>query len=455
MLLAAAFSPLSGADGCGVPANLWSAADIGRGGTSGGIGEGTGGSKILCGPGVRQACAERGRHAAAGSDAAPPPAKGATITGASPPLLPVGAASATDATAKATVDAAPQIPSGLSVAPLLGPKDIPPSSAPDVVGAFRFLCSAGQLSYDDPIVYPRQPGKAHLHQFFGNLGADAHSTYESLRTTGESSCQNALNRSAYWMPAMLDGKGNVVRPDFVSIYYKRRPASDPVCKKEGKACVGIPRGLRFIFGWDQTRPAVAQPENAVHTGFKCVEGWEAVTPTAKDMTEPMKICKPGQHIYASLSSPQCWNGIDLDTADHRSHLAEPRDRGINGQPKCPASHPLIIPQFTMTVAYRIEEGDEPTRWELSSDQMLPAALRRPGASFHSDYFEAWEDDIRLRWEAACIDKMLNCSDGDLGDGQIMARGPHFPKPKVSPRLVPIPPVTDAGDGHGPHGPARE
>lgn len=341
-----------------------------------------------------------------------------------------------------------QVPSGLQIPPMLNPKDIPPSAAPDVVGAFRFLCSAGQIIYDDPIVYPGRPGAAHLHQFFGNLAADAHSTYESLRTRGESTCQNEMNRSAYWMPAMLDGKGHVVRPDFVSIYYKRRPASDPACKTEGKGCMGIPRGLRFIFGWDQTRPAERQPENAVYTGFKCVQGWEPVTPTSKDMVDPMKVCKPGQQLYASLSSPPCWNGVDLDTADHRSHLADKRrDRSTNWQVQCPATHPYIIPQFTMTVAFSIEPGDEPSRWELSSDQMLPPGLRRAGASFHSDYFEAWEDDIRARWEAGCIDRLLNCSDGDLGDGQIMARGKYYPNKRAEPRLVPVPPQRAEAAAH--------
>lgn len=414
-----------------------------------GIGpNGNGAWTLICDQRGPQGCAaEPNRLAARSGRKVPRSAVGTMIVPAA--RRSVGAASA-------KVDATKPVSSGLKNSALLVPKDIPPSSAPDVVGAFRFLCSAGQLSYDDPIVYPGEPGKAHLHQYFGNLAADAHSTYESLRTTGESSCQNELNRSAYWMPAMLDGKGNVVRPDFVSIYYKRRPASDPACRTEGKGCVGIPRGLRFVFGWDQTRPAARQPENATYTGFKCVEGWDPVTPTAKDLVEPMKVCKPGQRIFASLASPQCWNGVDLDTPDHRSHLADTRgDGGRSGQVRCPATHPYIIPQFTMTVAYSIEAGDDPTRWELSSDHMLPPALRRPGASFHSDYFEAWEDDIRLRWEAACIDQMLNCSDGDLGDGQIMARGKYYPKAKISPRLVPVPPVGGRDLGHERHEVAAE
>ena len=126
--------------------------------------------------------------------------------------------------------------------------------APDDVGAFRFICGAGQILADDPIMYPGQAGKSHLHQFYGNLSANASSTFKSLRTIGRTTCGSApLNRSAYWMPAMLDGKGHVVQPDYVSIYYKRRPITDPRVSDlsnpqfEGRA-IALPNGLRFIFG---------------------------------------------------------------------------------------------------------------------------------------------------------------------------------------------------------------
>ncbi|MEA3058359.1 MAG: hypothetical protein QOF34_1174, partial [Sphingomonadales bacterium] len=147
----------------------------------------------------------------------------------------------------------------LGLQPMSGTGAIPPSAAPDVVGAFRFICTAGQVLPDDPIVYPGQPGKSHLHQFYGNETADASSTYASLRARGTSTCNHGpfpANRSAYWMPAVLDGAGNVVKPAFVAIYYKRRPADDPKCslssgdsRAEGN-CVPIPNGIKFIFGYD-------------------------------------------------------------------------------------------------------------------------------------------------------------------------------------------------------------
>ena len=36
------------------------------------------------------------------------------------------------------------------------------------------------MAFDDPIVYPREPGKSHLHTFFGNTGANAFSTAASI-----------------------------------------------------------------------------------------------------------------------------------------------------------------------------------------------------------------------------------------------------------------------------------
>ncbi len=37
-------------------------------------------------------------------------------------------------------------------------------------GAIRVSCHANHFNFDDPIVYPGQSGKAHLHMFFGNGG---------------------------------------------------------------------------------------------------------------------------------------------------------------------------------------------------------------------------------------------------------------------------------------------
>lgn len=65
-------------------------------------------------------------------------------------------------------------------------------------GQFRTFCQFSHLSYDDPIIFPGQPGKSHLHMFFGNTDTNANSTIKSIINTGGSTCDGGpLNRTSY------------------------------------------------------------------------------------------------------------------------------------------------------------------------------------------------------------------------------------------------------------------
>ena len=313
---------------------------------------------------------------------------------------------------------------------------LPNSAAPDVNGAFRFVCTAGQLLRDDPIVYPGQPGKSHLHQFYGNTAANASSTYSSLRKTGQSTCMSPLNRSAYWMPAMMDGKGNAVRPDHIQIYYKRRPKSDPKCSltsgdraAEGN-CVDLPNGLKFVFGYDMVTNKA--PSGAAY--YNC-KGTGSDPGHYATIVEAAGKCVSGGQIGAVIKAPNCWDGKNLDSSNHRDHVAyHVRDpnTGINA---CPTTHPYVIPAFTLQAWYSIEPGDDLRLWKLSSDDMRPDLPH--GATFHADFFMAWDPTIKQMWHDNCINQMLHCSDGDLGNGKKMKQFAGFSW-FASPRLVAAP-----------------
>ena len=79
-------------------------------------------------------------------------------------------------------------------------------------------------------------------------------------------------------------------------------------------------------------------------------------------------------------------------------------------------------EVTLTFSWSVLEGDKPTEWRFSSDIM---AGKPAGSTFHADYMEAWDPATRLAWEAACIDKLLNCSDGTMGDGRKWKRPATF------------------------------
>lgn len=338
-------------------------------------------------------------------------------------------------TATATADLAGLAPvaSGLDLAGLLQPSwgtgAIPGPEAPGVEGAFRFNCAPSHLSYDDEIVYPGQPGKAHLHQWFGNDRADAYSTYASLRTTGGSSCNSAGNRSAYDMPAMLHPSGKVVQPDYIFVYYKRAPAGSIYCRPPyAKACLPLPRGLRYVFGYNMQNPKKSDPAGG--RWFNC-DGPGAIAGHFATLAEAAKGCPAGARIGAMVVSPPCWDGKHLDSADHRSHMAFPAQDGY-GHNACPSTHPYLLPFFEPGAWYT-NDGTA-ADWRLSSDMAgMPG-----GASLHSDWFGAWEDGLLARWTANCIDKALSCSGGDLGDGHQLKTAAGYDYPHGRP-LLDVPP----------------
>lgn len=398
---------------------------------------GCGGGGASSGEAVTTAVVPIVSAAAATPSPTPTPAPAPTPTPAPTPDM----SGMTMATPQGTGVAAPSlagvdaIASGAKVADLLvkswGSGAIPGSMAPDVVGAFRFLCTPSHNAYDDPIIYPNQPGKSpHLHTFFGNTKADGNSTYASLRTTGDSSCSNLLNRSAYWIPAMMNGRGKVVMPDYVSIYYKRRPSNDPECQRMGKACVPLPRGLRYVFGYNMADPAKSS------TFYIACDGKGAVQGSFKNIPQAAKGCPTGAKLGLVVGAPSCWNGTELDSPDHRSHMAY-GSYGNWGYYKCPATHPYVVPTFTLGAWYTTDdtldrsgdEGVDAATWHLASDRMAGMAPTVPGSSFHADWFGAWEDSIMDIWMANCVEKLLNCSGGDLGQGQqLKSTYPAVPGP---------------------------
>ncbi len=304
------------------------------------------------------------------------------------------------------------------------------------VGAFRFICRHTNLANDDPTVLPGRPGASHLHDQTGVNGWNAYSNYRRLRTGGGGSGCNdvagtdhnpaernwAANRTPYWQPALLDGKGHAILADYTSFYYKRRPADDPVVSNlsapryEGKA-VPLPNGLKFLFGGHPEDPSLPSDPHA-HVTFGCIDpgGHPDSRNDPKDMLADLRCAQqPGYWFEVHATAPDCWDGTHLDTPDHRSHLAYVKDTHL-GYSKCDAAHPFIIPAFTYAAFYTIAPTDDPSLIHFSSDE---ADRSRPqGWSFHVDYVPAsWDPVVLKMWKDNCINKLLSCTGGDLGNGK--------------------------------------
>jgi len=262
-------------------------------------------------------------------------------------------------------------------------------------GAFRIECDFSHMNYDDAIVFPGQPGRAHLHTYFGNTGADASSTAESIATSGNSTCEGGIaNRSAYWVPAMIEtGTGRPIAPTMIMTYYKTgfNPAISNADIQE------IPPGLRMIAG-DQTsdEPTMGAPEFSPERGTR---RYFCKPSGASDVSIPN--CGGGEQLTMAVSFPQCWDGENLDSDDHKGHMTYPHNS--NG---CPGSHPVVLPHITFNIRYDVPEGTDTSSWRLSSD-MYPDA-EPAGYSGHGDFFNGWDPSAQEQWLAACVTPGNSC-----------------------------------------------
>jgi hypothetical protein len=267
-----------------------------------------------------------------------------------------------------------------------------PSRSSDGTGNFRTVCDFSHMAFDDPIVYPGQPGRSHLHTFFGNTGTNGNSTVASIANTGNSTCRGGtVNRSSYWVPSVIDTRtGTPIKPTTSNFYYKNGAINPALIQP-------VPLGLRMIAGdAKMDRPDGAHVMNC-NGEYGPQEG------------KAMPVCPAGSQVWQAIDFPQCWDGVNLDSPDHKSHMAFPVRNA------CPASHPVALPSISFIIIYPVTSSDDTRRWRLSSDNYstsLPG-----GYSYHADWFNGWRPDVKDQWTRNCINPGNDCDSHMLGNGQ--------------------------------------
>ena len=282
-------------------------------------------------------------------------------------------------------------------------------------GAFRTNCRISHLNFDDPIVFPGQPNSTHAHSYFGKTGIDARSTTSSIEGSGNTTCTGGtVNRSAYWAPSVIDtDTSRPVVPDSdhaLQTYYK--------VGYQGVAPAQIqnlPAGLRMVAGnarstVPQTRLGAGRPLPVV---YYCVLGSPGAN-TEEQTAFP--DCGPGQIFVMKIIFPQCWDGVNLDSTDHKSHMSYGTWGPAQGQDGagCPQSHPVAIPEITQNFRYEVPAGGM-SSWRLASDTYAGPA----GYSGHADWWNGWDRSVFQRVVDNCLRANLDCQMNLLGDGQAL------------------------------------
>ncbi len=305
---------------------------------------------------------------------------------------------------------------GVSTPLLSAPGAIPPLPSPgdwEREGALRLLCNWSKMGFDDPIVYPGQPGRSHHHTFFGNTAINAFTTPGNIRLTGNATCRGGtINLSGYWVPSMIDtASGSPIAPAWLLVYYK---SGTWQYMPDGSVLQPIPYGLRMIAG----DSALHRPGNI--GGFHCFNNPSGLIRTVAgyDGQSIPVFCQQGDEVRYTIPFPQCWDGVNLDSPDHKSHMAYP-EMHYAGDPqrqwRCPVGFPVVLPAITYTVIYSVPAGADLSRWRLASDSADPAV---PGGyTRHADWINGWDPAISDLWSITCIRERRDCGSANLGDGR--------------------------------------
>jgi Domain of unknown function (DUF1996) len=272
----------------------------------------------------------------------------------------------------------------------------------DGVAQWNVLCSSDHYAADDPIVFPGQPGASHMHTFYGNTSTNAYSTISSLSATSPSSCGRGMGTSdlsAYWVPSLIkknaDGTSSVVKSYQSNVVYYRRAGGGM-----GPGVQPFPVGLRMIAG--DAKATSDQPLSIV--AWDCGGG---------GLESPHMYACPGgpsAPIHASLIFPSCWDGVHLDSADHKSHMAYAAKDGT-----CPADHPVSLPEVTFELDYPDIAGGPD--YSLASGGIY---------SLHGDFIADWDNQVQNALVASCLNVPHECGDMHR-DGDTLFR-PDDPDP---------------------------
>jgi len=69
------------------------------------------------------------------------------------------------------------------------------------------------------------------------------------------------------------------------------------------------------------------------------------------------MCPDG--IRGSITFPSCWDGKNLDSPDHRSHMAYSPGGAVLANAKCPATHPIRVPQLMYEMQWDTKPFNKP------------------------------------------------------------------------------------------------
>ena len=216
---------------------------------------------------------------------------------------------------------------------------------------FRSVCGVNankKFNTDNVIVAPGVTnGAHHLHDYVGNQSNDAFATNDDLAKAA-TTCQNQGDKSTYYWPVLrvqdgtqefdADKNGGGLEGNVGKVLQAKQAQIEFIGNPQSKV-VEMPTFLRIITG--DAKAFTNGPANA-NAHWSCT-GFEDKV----QLTDKYPICPQGSSVVRSFAFQSCWDGQNIDSANHRTHVAFADANG-----NCAGGF-KAIPQLTMRLVYKI------------------------------------------------------------------------------------------------------